>query len=166
MTFKTSILSNSLSVRQLQTLASAPANARSLNLVMVGGTVYITHLHAGVRFLAEEIARKAEVRDAYMSVLIQQNVGRLHTHKHTISIITTTASSTIPSVYCGTSLVSCFLSNSLPLDIQSSPSITYFPSRAQDIFSRKSFPTFYYDIYFLTVHAFVDSVIVSLFEPR
>ena len=56
--------------------------------------------------------------------------------------------------------------NSLPLDIQSSLSLPIFRQQLKTFLFHKSFPTFYYDIFVLTVHAFVDSVIVSLFEPR
>ena len=38
------------------------------------------HSHAGVRFLAQEITREAEIRDADMTVLIQKNVRWLHKH--------------------------------------------------------------------------------------
>ena len=43
-----------------------------------------------------------------------------------------------------------------------------FPVAASVLWNSLPLPlaTFYYDIFVLTVHAFVDSVIVSLFEPR
>jgi len=50
--------------------------------------------------------------------------------------------------------------------IQSFASLPVFRQRLKTFLFRKSFPHIYYDIFVLTVHAFVDSVIVSLFEPR
>jgi len=49
--------------------------------------------------------------------------------------------------------------NSLPLDIQSSPSLPIFRQQLH-FFSVNPSRTFYYDIFVLTVQAFVDSVIV------
>ena len=73
------------------------------------------------------------------------------------------------SVYCGTSLISH--SSIRPLEFLATGHsvialITYFPSSSRHFFSINPSPTLYYDIFVLTVHAFVDSVIVPLFEPR
>jgi len=55
--------------------------------------------------------------------------------------------------------------NSLPLDIQSLPHYLFSVNSSRHFFSVNPSPTFYYDVV-LTVHTFVHSVIVSLFEPR
>jgi len=39
-------------------------------------------VHAGVRFLAQKVTSETEIRDAYVTVLIQQNVRRLSTSDH------------------------------------------------------------------------------------
>jgi len=56
--------------------------------------------------------------------------------------------------------------NSLPLDIQSSPSLPIFSQRLKTFFPVSPSSTFYCDIFVFTVHTLVDSAIVLLFEPR
>ena len=59
--------------------------------------------------------------------------------------------------------------NSLPLDshrISHRPHYLFSVNSSRHFFSVNPSPIFYYDIFVLTLHAFVDSVIVSLFERR
>ena len=57
------------------------------------------------------------------------------------------------------SVAASVLWNSLPLDIQSSTSLTVYRQRLKTFLFRKSFPTFYCSF---VVHAFMVSVVVSI----
>ena len=73
-------------------------------------------------------------------------------------LVTTTARPAIPSVYCGTSLVSRSSIRSL-VGHSVIPSLPVFRQQLKTYLSVNHSPTFYYDIFVRTVHAFVDSVI-------